>query len=135
MKELFDNIKKLNSKYCDESPITLRPWGSFEVIDSGKNFKVKKIIVNPFCSLSLQKHQHRSEHWVVVKGRASVTCEDREFILNENESTFIPLGKKHRLENKYAESLEIIEIQTGDYLGEDDIFRFNDKYGRENGSL
>ena len=135
VKELFDNIKKLNSKYCDESPITLRPWGSFEVIDSGKNFKVKKIIVNPFCSLSLQKHQHRSEHWVVVKGRASVTCEDREFILNENESTFIPLGKKHRLENKYAKNLEIIEIQTGDYLGEDDIFRFNDKYGRENGSL
>ena len=135
VKELFENLKKNNSKYCDENPKTLRPWGSFEVIDFGKNFKVKKIIVKPFCALSLQKHQRRSEHWVVVRGRASVTCEDREFILNENESTFIPLGKKHRLENKYAENLEIIEIQTGDYLGEDDIYRFNDKYGRDNGNF
>jgi mannose-6-phosphate isomerase-like protein (cupin superfamily) len=96
---------------------------------------VKKIIVKPFCSLSLQKHQQRSEHWVVVKGRAYVTYEDREFILNENESTYISLGKKHRLENKDNESLEIIEIQTGNYLGEDDIIRFNDKYGRDNGSF
>jgi mannose-1-phosphate guanylyltransferase/mannose-6-phosphate isomerase len=135
IKELFENIKRFNSKYCDENPTTLRPWGSFEVIDLGKNFKVKKIIVNPFCALSLQKHEHRSEHWVVVKGRANVTCEDREFILNENESTFIPLGKKHRLENKDKNLLEIIEIQTGNYLGEDDIFRFNDKYGRGNGAF
>ncbi len=132
VKELFEKLKKNNSKYCDENPTTLRPWGSFEIIDFGKNFKVKKIIVKPFCALSLQKHQHRSEHWVVVKGTARVTCEDREFILNENESTFIPLGKKHRLENKNNDFLEIIEIQTGDYLGEDDIFRFNDNYGRNN---
>jgi mannose-1-phosphate guanylyltransferase len=135
VKELFENLKKSNSKYCDENPITLRPWGSFEIIDFGKNFKVKKIIVKPFCALSLQKHQKRSEHWVVVKGRAHVIYEDREFILNENESTYISLGKKHRLENKDRESLEIIEIQTGNYLGEDDIVRFNDKYGRDNGSL
>ena len=135
VKELFENLKKSNSKYCDENPTTLRPWGSFEVIDFGKNFKVKKITVKPFCSLSLQKHQQRSEHWVVVKGRAHVTYEDREFILNENESTYISLGKKHRLENKDKESLEIIEIQTGNYLGEDDIIRFNDKYGRDNGSI
>ena len=132
VKELFEKLKKNNSKYCDENPTTLRPWGSFEIIDFGKNFKVKKIIVKPFCALSLQKHQHRSEHWVVVKGTAHVTCEDREFILNENESTFIPLGKKHRLENKNNGLLEIIEIQTGNYLGEDDIFRFNDNYGRNN---
>jgi mannose-1-phosphate guanylyltransferase/mannose-6-phosphate isomerase len=132
VKELFEKIKKNNSKYCDENPTTLRPWGSFEIIDFGKNFKVKKIIVKPFCALSLQKHQHRSEHWVVVKGTARVTCQDREFILNENESTFIPLGKKHRLENKNNDFLEIIEIQTGNYLGEDDIFRFNDNYGRNN---
>lgn len=132
VKELFEKLKKINSKYCDENPITLRPWGSFAIIDFGKNFKVKKIIVKPFCSLSLQKHQHRSEHWVVVKGTAHVICEDREFILNENESTFIPLGKKHRLENKNNDFLEIIEIQTGNYLGEDDIFRFNDNYGRNN---
>ena len=132
VKELFEKLKKNNSKYCDENPTTLRPWGSFEIIDFGKNFKVKKIIVKPFCALSLQKHQHRSEHWVVVKGTANVTCEDREFILNENESTFIPLGKKHRLENKNNDLLEIIEIQTGNYLGEDDIFRFNDNYGRNN---
>ncbi len=135
VKELFENLKKNNSKYCDENTITLRPWGSFEIIDLGKNFKVKKIIVKPFCSLSLQKHQQRSEHWVVVKGRANVTYEDREFILNENESTFIPLGKKHRLENKNHDLLEIIEIQTGDYLGEDDITRFNDKYGRCDGDF
>lgn len=135
VKELFEKLKKFNSKYCDENPITLRPWGSFEIIDFGKNFKVKKIIVKPFCSLSLQKHQKRSEHWVVVKGRANVIYEDREFILNENESTYISLGKKHRLENKDKESLEIIEIQTGNYLGEDDIVRFNDKYGRDNGSF
>jgi len=135
VKELFENLKKINSKYCDENTKTLRPWGSFEIIDFGKNFKVKKIIVKPFCALSLQKHQQRSEHWVVVKGRANVTCEDREFILNENESTFIPLGKKHRLENKNNDFLEIIEIQTGNYLGEDDIIRFNDKYGRIDGSF
>ena len=135
VKELFENLKKNNSKYCDENPITLRPWGSFEIIDLGKNFKVKKIIVKPFCSLSLQKHQQRSEHWVVVKGRASVICGDREFVLNENESTFIPLGKKHRLENKNSDLLEIIEIQTGNYLGEDDIVRFNDKYGRGDGDF
>jgi len=135
IKELYENLKKSNSKYCDENPITLRPWGSFEIIDLGENFKVKKIIVKPFCSLSLQKHQQRSEHWVVVRGRAYVTYEDREFILNENESTYMSLGKKHRLENKDSESLEIIEIQTGNYLGEDDIVRFNDKYGRDNGSF
>jgi hypothetical protein len=135
VKELYENLKKFNSNYCDENPTSIRPWGSFEIIDLGENFKVKKIIVKPFSSLSLQKHQQRSEHWVVVKGRAYVTYEDREFILNENESTFIPLGKKHRLENKDQESLEIIEIQTGDYLGEDDIIRFNDKYGRNNGSV
>jgi len=135
VKELFENLKKNNSQYCYESPISLRPWGSFEIVDLGKNFKVKKIMVKPFCALSLQKHQHRSEHWVVIKGTANVVCEDHEFILNENESTFIPLGKKHRLENKNNHLLEIIEIQTGNYLGEDDIFRFNDNYGRNDSNF
>jgi mannose-6-phosphate isomerase-like protein (cupin superfamily) len=130
IKDLYDKVKTTDSNYCDNNNKSMRPWGSFEIIDSGYRYKVKKIIVNPFSCLSLQMHNSRAEHWVVVKGKASVQCEDKEFVLCENESTFIPLGKKHRLENKTNETLEIIEIQSGDYLGEDDITRFNDKYGR-----
>lgn len=130
IKDLFNDIKKLNPDYCNNSYKTLRPWGSFEIINIGPQYKVKKIIVNPFSALSLQMHLHRAEHWVVVKGKAHVSCEDHKFTLHENESTFIPLGKKHRLENKESEILEIIEIQSGKYLEEDDIVRFNDKYGR-----
>jgi len=108
----------------------LRPWGSFETVDLAAGFKVKRITVNPHSSLSLQMHHKRAEHWIVVKGEAFVVCDDREFKLQQGESTFIPLGKKHRLENKTDELLEIIEVQTGHYLGEDDIVRFSDKYGR-----
>jgi len=107
-----------------------RPWGSYDGIDSGERFQVKRIIVKPGASLSLQKHHHRAEHWVVVKGTAQVTCDDKVFLLSENESTYIPLGSKHRLENPGKQPLELIEVQSGSYLGEDDIVRFEDVYGR-----
>jgi mannose-1-phosphate guanylyltransferase/mannose-6-phosphate isomerase len=108
-----------------------RPWGSYEGIDAGERFQVKRIVVKPGASLSLQMHQHRAEHWIVVKGTAKVTCGDKEFLLSENESTYIPIGEKHRLENTGTLPLEIIEVQSGSYLGEDDIVRFEDIYGRE----
>jgi mannose-1-phosphate guanylyltransferase/mannose-6-phosphate isomerase len=107
-----------------------RPWGWFDTIDVGDKFKVKRIQVNPGASLSLQMHAKRAEHWVVVKGVAEVTCGDKLIILKENESTFIPLGEKHRLSNPSKEPLEIIEVQSGEYLGEDDIVRSDDGYGR-----
>jgi mannose-1-phosphate guanylyltransferase/mannose-6-phosphate isomerase len=107
-----------------------RPWGSYDGIESGPGFQVKRITVKPGASLSLQMHHHRAEHWVVVSGSARVTCDDRVFDLHANQSTFIPLGSRHRLENVGAEPLELIEVQSGDYLGEDDIVRFEDVYGR-----
>lgn len=108
-----------------------RPWGWYMTIDEGKNFKVKRIQVNPGASLSLQKHAKRAEHWVVVKGTARVENGDKEIILTENESTFIPLGELHRLSNPKKTPLEIIEVQSGEYLGEDDIERIEDNYGRK----
>jgi mannose-1-phosphate guanylyltransferase/mannose-6-phosphate isomerase len=108
-----------------------RPWGWYDTLDFGPRFKVKRILVNPGGKLSLQKHAKRAEHWIVVRGKAQVICEDNHFILNENESTFIPLGLLHRLSNPFDEPLEIIEVQSGSYLGEDDIQRFDDCYGRE----
>lgn len=107
-----------------------RPWGWYDTIDVGDRFKVKRIQVNPGASLSLQKHSKRAEHWVVVKGIAEVTCGDKVITLKENESTFIPLGEQHRLSNLSTDILEIIEVQSGAYLGEDDIVRFDDGYGR-----
>jgi len=108
-----------------------RPWGWYMTIDEGKNFKVKRIQVDPGASLSLQKHSKRAEHWVVVKGTAKVENGDKEIILTENESTFIPLGELHRLSNPKKTPLEIIEVQSGEYLGEDDIERIEDNYGRK----
>jgi mannose-1-phosphate guanylyltransferase/mannose-6-phosphate isomerase len=108
-----------------------RPWGWYMTIDEGKNFKVKRIQVNPGASLSLQKHAKRAEHWVVVKGTAKVENGDKEIVLTENESTFIPLGELHRLSNPKKTPLEIIEVQSGEYLGEDDIERIEDNYGRK----
>jgi mannose-1-phosphate guanylyltransferase/mannose-6-phosphate isomerase len=107
-----------------------RPWGWYDNLDEGKNFKVKRIQVNPGASLSLQKHSKRAEHWIVIKGIAEVICNDKKIILKENESTYIPLGSKHRLSNPGKDALEIIEVQSGSYLGEDDIERFDDSYGR-----
>ncbi|MCG9101365.1 mannose-1-phosphate guanylyltransferase/mannose-6-phosphate isomerase [Laribacter hongkongensis] len=107
-----------------------RPWGWYDTIDEGLRFKVKRIQVKPKASLSLQKHQYRSEHWVVIKGRAEVTLGNKVFSLNENQSTFVPVGEVHRLANPDNSPLEIIEVQTGSYFGEDDIIRFEDSYGR-----
>jgi len=107
-----------------------RPWGSYETLAIGPRFQVKRIIVKPKQKLSLQMHHHRAEHWIVVCGTARVTCAEREFLLGENESTYIPLGSQHRLENPGSILLELIEVQSGAYLGEDDIVRFNDVYGR-----
>ncbi|RQT79944.1 mannose-1-phosphate guanylyltransferase/mannose-6-phosphate isomerase [Burkholderia cepacia] len=108
----------------------IRPWGSYEGIDQGDRFQVKRIIVNPGAQLSLQMHHHRAEHWIVVKGTAMVTNGDKEIMLTENQSTYIPLGATHRLTNPGKIPLELIEVQSGAYLGEDDIVRFEDTYGR-----
>ncbi|MCE7032792.1 mannose-1-phosphate guanylyltransferase/mannose-6-phosphate isomerase [Lysobacter sp. GX 14042] len=107
-----------------------RPWGSYDSIGMGPRFQVKRIVVKPGAALSLQKHQHRAEHWVVVSGVAEVTCDERVFELRENESTFIPRGSVHRLRNRGTAPVELIEVQSGGYLGEDDIVRLEDVYGR-----
>ncbi len=107
-----------------------RPWGAYEGIDVGERFQVKRITVNPGASLSLQKHHHRAEHWIVVKGTARITCDEKVLLLTENQSTYIPLGAVHRLENPGKIPLEMIEVQSGSYLGEDDIVRYEDDYGR-----
>jgi mannose-1-phosphate guanylyltransferase len=108
----------------------IRPWGSYTTLEQGPGFKLKRIVVNPGAALSLQMHHRRSEHWVVVAGTALVVNGEREFIVHANESTYIPAGHRHRLSNKGGESLVIIEVQTGDYVEEDDIVRFEDVYGR-----
>jgi mannose-1-phosphate guanylyltransferase/mannose-6-phosphate isomerase len=107
-----------------------RPWGTYDSIESGERFQVKRIVVEPGATLSLQMHHHRAEHWIVVRGTARVTRGEETFLLTENESTYIPTGTKHRLENPGKLPLEIIEVQSGAYLGEDDIVRFEDAYGR-----
>jgi mannose-1-phosphate guanylyltransferase / mannose-6-phosphate isomerase len=107
-----------------------RPWGWYDSIDAGGRFQVKRIMVKPGASLSLQMHHHRAEHWIVVRGTAEVTCGDSKVLLSENQSTYIPLGETHRLANPGKLNLEIIEVQSGSYLGEDDIVRFEDTYGR-----
>lgn len=107
-----------------------RPWGWYDSLDEGERFKVKRILVKPGASLSLQKHQHRAEHWIVVKGTAEVTCGDKVMVLSENQSTYIRIGEVHRLANRGEADVEIIEVQTGSYLGEDDIIRLQDTYGR-----
>jgi mannose-1-phosphate guanylyltransferase / mannose-6-phosphate isomerase len=107
-----------------------RPWGSYDSVDVGDGFQVKRIRVKPGARLSLQSHRHRAEHWVVVRGTARVTRDDEVFDLVANQSTYIPLGARHRLENPAREMLELIEVQSGDYLGEDDIVRYEDLYGR-----
>tara|TARA_B100000787_G_scaffold163781_1_gene145778 strand:- start:4983 stop:6386 length:1404 start_codon:yes stop_codon:yes gene_type:complete len=130
IKHIVEKLKNENRSEPDTHRKIYRPWGYFDSIDYGKGFKVKRIFVNPSAKLSLQKHHKRSEHWVVVKGLALVTCGDKVFNLEENQSTYIPRGEIHRLENNGKSTLEIIEIQTGDYFGEDDIIRLDDEYKR-----
>jgi mannose-1-phosphate guanylyltransferase/mannose-6-phosphate isomerase len=107
-----------------------RPWGSYDGIDSGDRFQVKRLTVKPGASMSLQMHHHRAEHWIVVEGTARITRGDETFLLEENQSTYIPIGTRHRIENPGKITLQMIEVQSGSYLGEDDIVRFDDKYGR-----
>jgi len=135
------NVKKvteyLNQQNRSESEFhrcVHRPWGTFEGVDSGERFQVKRLTVSPGATLSLQMHHHRAEHWIVVSGTARVTRNDDVFLLSENESTYIPLGAKHRLENPGSLPLEIVEVQSGSYLGEDDIVRFEDVYSRDSDS-
>lgn len=107
-----------------------RPWGNYKVLREGPRYKIKEISVNPGAALSYQSHNHRSEHWVVIQGRAKVTIEDQIQILQENQSTYIPVRSKHRLENCGTITLKIVEVQNGSYVGEDDIIRYEDIYGR-----
>ena len=126
-------VARLNHSGRSESTFhrrVYRPWGSYEGVDAGGRFQVKRISVKPGAKLSLQMHHHRAEHWVVVSGTAKVVCDQREFLLTENQSTYIPLGSVHRLENPGIMPLDIIEVQSGPYLGEDDIVRFQDDYKR-----
>jgi mannose-1-phosphate guanylyltransferase/mannose-6-phosphate isomerase len=127
-------VGALNDAQRDEHELhrkVHRPWGWYDSIDDGHRFQVKRILVKPGASLSLQMHHHRAEHWIVVSGTARITCDDKVFLLSENESTYIPIGARHRIENPGKVELHIIEVQSGAYLGEDDIVRFEDRYGRE----
>jgi mannose-1-phosphate guanylyltransferase/mannose-6-phosphate isomerase len=127
-------VPRLKAKNKDEYRLhrtVYRPWGSYTVLEEQERYQIKRLTVNPGAKLSLQMHHHRSEHWVVVKGTATVTCGEETFLVHENESTYISAGKKHRLENEGVISLELIEVQNGSYLGEDDIIRFDDVYGRD----
>jgi len=107
-----------------------RPWGKYDSVDQGERFQVKRITVNPGAKLSVQMHHHRAEHWIIVSGTAKVTLDDETILLSENQSIYIPIGVVHALENPGKLPLEMIEVQSGSYLGEDDIVRFEDRYGR-----
>jgi mannose-1-phosphate guanylyltransferase / mannose-6-phosphate isomerase len=130
VKNLVDELKKRNAKEQYENLTSHRPWGKFTVLEEGIRYKIKRIVVDPGHRLSLQMHYHRSEHWVVVKGTAKVTIGDKETLVHENESIYVPKSEMHRLENPGKVALELIEVQVGEYVGEDDIVRFDDIYGR-----
>ncbi len=130
IKDIVKILKEKNPKSVKFGRTVYRPWGKYTTLHTDKRFKVKTIVVNPGKRLSLQKHLHRSEHWVVVKGTALVRIDEKEFLLNVNESTYIPIGMKHRLSNHGHIPLEIVEVQVGEYLGEDDIIRFEDDFER-----
>lgn len=130
VKAVVDDLKARERSEVTDHRKVARPWGTFEGIDRGESHQVKRIVVKPGAQLSLQYHHHRAEHWIVVKGVARVTRDDETFLLQENESTYIPLGAVHRLENPGKTNLELIEVQSGAYLGEDDIVRVEDVYGR-----
>jgi mannose-1-phosphate guanylyltransferase/mannose-6-phosphate isomerase len=130
VKKIVDRLKKEGRTEATVHREVNRPWGAYDSIDNGDRFQVKRITVKAGAQLSLQKHHHRAEHWIVVRGTAEVTCDDKVFLMTENESTYIPLGSTHRLANPGKVLLELIEVQSGSYLGEDDIVRFEDRYGR-----
>lgn len=130
IKHIVEDLRKAKVAQADAHRNVVRPWGSYDSIDNGDRFQVKRIVVKPGAALSLQKHYQRSEHWIVVKGTALVTRGEEQHLLSENQSIYIPLGTTHRLENVGKTQLELIEVQTGAYLGEDDIVRLEDTYGR-----
>lgn len=130
VKGVVQALTQAGREECRHHRLVHRPWGSYETVDQGDGFQVKRLTVHPGASLSLQLHYHRAEHWVVVRGAARVTRGEEVFVLTENQSTYIPMGTKHRLENPGTIALEIIEVQSGHYLGEDDIVRFADTYKR-----
>jgi mannose-1-phosphate guanylyltransferase/mannose-6-phosphate isomerase len=130
VKKVVDQLKASGRTEHSFHRVVHRPWGSYDSLEAGGRFQVKRIVVKPGASLSLQKHHHRAEHWIVVSGTAEVTCDENVFLLGENQSTYIPLGSVHRLRNPGKMPLELIEVQSGSYLGEDDIVRFDDVYGR-----
>jgi mannose-1-phosphate guanylyltransferase / mannose-6-phosphate isomerase len=130
VKKIVDVLKAAGRDEGHLPAVVHRPWGTYQTTDSGPGFQTKRITVNPGAQLSLQLHHHRSEHWIVVRGTAMVTNGDQQILLRENQSTYIPVGTKHRLENPGKVPLHLIEVQCGVYLGEDDIVRFEDSYGR-----
>jgi mannose-1-phosphate guanylyltransferase/mannose-6-phosphate isomerase len=131
VKTLVNELKKQGRYETSLHREVFRPWGSYDSVDSGERFQVKRLSVKPGASMSLQLHHHRAEHWIVVSGTARITRGEEVFLLEENQSTYIPVGAKHRIENPGKIPLHIIEVQSGSYLGEDDIVRFEDRYGRE----
>jgi len=131
VKELVAKLKKSGRGESSLHREVFRPWGSYDSLDAGERFQVKRLSVKPGGVLSLQMHHHRAEHWIVVQGTARITCGEKTFLLSENESTYIPIGATHRIENPGKVPLHIVEVQSGSYLGEDDIVRFEDNYGRE----
>jgi mannose-1-phosphate guanylyltransferase/mannose-6-phosphate isomerase len=131
VKEIVSKLKNKNKIEAVEHTTVYRPWGSYTVLEEGERYKIKRIFVKPNHKLSQQMHYHRSEHWVVIKGTAKVIINDRENIVHENESIYVPKSTKHRLENPGKVPLELIEVQNGEYVGEDDIVRFDDVYGRK----
>jgi mannose-1-phosphate guanylyltransferase / mannose-6-phosphate isomerase len=131
VKELVNKLKKQGRYETSLHREVFRPWGSYDSIDAGERFQVKRLVVKPGACMSLQLHHHRAEHWIVVAGTARITRGEETFLLEENQSTYIPLGTKHRIENPGKIALHMIEVQSGTYLGEDDIVRFEDRYGRE----
>ena len=131
VKKIVGRLQRDNRPECRQHPLVYRPWGSYETLVMDGRFQVKRIIVNPGAELSLQMHHHRAEHWVVVSGTAEVTNGDVVRLFTENQSTYIPVGTMHRLKNPGVIPLVLIEIQSGAYLGEDDIVRFADVYGRD----
>jgi mannose-1-phosphate guanylyltransferase/mannose-6-phosphate isomerase len=130
VKLIMESLEFSKREEAQNQKLVHRPWGTYEAISKADGHQVKHIAVNPGGQLSLQMHHHRAEHWTVIKGMGLITCGEKEFSLSENESTFIPKGSTHRLTNAGQTPLELIEVQVGDYLGEDDIVRFEDIYGR-----
>jgi mannose-1-phosphate guanylyltransferase / mannose-6-phosphate isomerase len=135
VKDIVNQLKTEKRIEADEHLTCYRPWGSYTVLEVGPRYKIKRIVVNPGARLSMQMHYHRAEHWVVVTGAAKVTIADKEVILHENESVYVPKSAMHRLENPGRTPLEIIEVQSGEYVGEDDIVRVDDSYGRKSGTV